>query len=258
MCYDIAFEIKMRQLSDYFPDLVYDDQELINFEPFDHVQGVSVYWPHPIIYINRDDLKPHCKLMEWGIVEFYRKEIPDWKKRNGMLNIRSERILADQTSYWYNVRNRRCLIPVSGIYEHRAIPGWKKKVPYWIKPKEQDIFFLPGLYSKADIVDKETGEVKELWTFGMITRSANTLMQQIHNDGENKFRMPLFLPLTLSKKWLDEDLQPEEYEGILNFEQPSENLDFHPVWTIRTAKERPDGQTKDAFFEWPKLPEIVY
>ena len=59
--------------------------------------------------------------------------------RNKMLNIRSERILDDPKSYWNKIRNRRCIIPVSLTYEHRAIVGWKKKVPYAVRPKEQVI-----------------------------------------------------------------------------------------------------------------------
>lgn len=256
MCYDISFEVSMRQLSDYFPDLIFDNQIEIEFLPFDHVQGVSVYNEHPIIYINRDDFKTHCRLMQWGIIEFFRKEIPDWKKRNGMLNIRAERVLDDAKSYWHKIKNRRCLIPVSGIFEHRGIKGWKKKVPYWVKPKEQQVFFLPGLYSVSNIIDKETGEVNEIWTFGMITRSANSVMSHIHNSGENTNRMPLFLTLNLSKEFLSEDLDPKRYAEILNFEMTSDELMYHPVFTIRTPKERPDFQSKSAFWEWEKLPPL--
>jgi len=256
MCYDISFEINLRQISDYFPDLIYDERIELDFQPFDHVQGVSVFADHPIIYINRDDMKIHCRRMQWGIVEFYRKEIPDWKKRNGMLNIRAERILDDTKSYWYKIRNRRCLIPVSGIYEHRGIKGWKKKVPYWVKPKEQDIFFLPGLYSRAEVAEKETGEIIELWTFGMITRAANEVMRYIHNSGENIHRMPLFVSLEMAKEFLSEELTPERYAEILNYEISSDGLEYRPVYTIRTPKQRPDGKSKSAYYEWDKLPNL--
>lgn len=59
-----------------------------------------------------------------------------------MLNISSERIIEDKKTYWNKIRNGRCLIPVSGIYEHRKVPKLKNKVPYWVKPKEQEIFFF--------------------------------------------------------------------------------------------------------------------
>jgi len=259
MCYDISFQVNIEQFSDYFPELVYDSQAAMEFPAFDHVQGVSVYKDHPIIYMSRDDLKPHCRLMSWGIVPYYETKIPDWQKRNGMLNIRSERILADKKSYWNKIRNRRCLIPVSGIYEHRAVPKQKKKIPYWVKPKDQRIFFLPGLYSVSKIFDHETDEWYELWTFAMITRAANSLMEQIHNDGDNAGRMPLFMPFELSKRWLEEDLsdRPDEYGAILDYEMPSDELEYHTVWTIRTGKERPDGVLcKNEPFVWEGVGEL--
>lgn len=256
MCYDISFTVQMKQLSDYFPDLIFDDQLDFDFGPLDHIQGVSVFAPHPIIYVNRDDQQPHARLMEWGCIEFYAKEEPNWKKRNGMLNIRAERILDDSKSYWHKIRNRRCLIPVTGIFEHREIKGWKKKVPYLVKPKGDSIFFLPGLYSVAELPDKETGEMVKRWTFGLITRAANSLMKNIHNSGDNGGRMPLFLPLPMAKAFLSEELGAKDYQEILGFEFPATELDYHTVSTIRTPKLRPDGKARHEAFEWEGLPEL--
>ena len=258
MCYDISFKVYVREFSQYFPDLVYDPELELPFEPFDHVQGVAMFQPHPIIYLNREDGLPHCALMEWGIIEFYRKEEPGWKQRNSMLNIRSERILDDTKSYWHKIRNRRCLVPVSGIFEHRAVKGWKKKVPYHVKPSQQQVFFLPGLYSVAELPDKETGEMQKVKTFAIITRAANNLMACIHNDGDNSGRMPLFLPLQLAKKFLSEALNDDEdaYRQILNYEMPEEELTAHPVFTIRTPKPRPDGLSKDVEYYWDNLPPL--
>jgi len=199
----------------------------------------------------------HCKMMEWGCIEFYAREEPDWKRRNFMLNIRSERVLDDPKSYWHKIKDRRCLIPVTGIYEHRAVKGWKKKVPYIIKPEgQQHIFFLPGLYSVAELPDKETGEMVKRWTFGLMTRHANETMRNIHNDGENKWRMPLFLPFELSKEFLANDLNNNRYREILNYEIPSTELVAQPTWTIRTPKPRPDEKRKHEYWEWEKLPAL--
>src|SRR5947207_10425164 len=107
-----------------------------------------------------------------------------------MLNARSERILDDSKSYWFKIRNRRCLIPVTGIYEHREIAGWKKKVPYFVQLRDQEMFFIPGLYSVAELPNKETGEMIKLFTHTLITRDANSVMRDIHNGGDNKGRMP--------------------------------------------------------------------
>lgn len=259
MCYDISVNINIRELSDYFPDLIFDNQLELDFQAMDHAMGVSVFQKVPIIYINRQDMKEHCMLMEWGVIPYYEQIEPKMMDRNKWVNIRSERIIDDKKSYWSKIRNRRCLFPVPGIYEHRGVKGWKKKVPYFIKPKDQKIFFVPGLYSVWEEKDGDGTPIKKRYTVGLITRAANDVMKLIHNDGENRNRMPLFLPLDLAKQFLNEDLSTneEKYKELLSYEMASENLDYHPVWTIRTPKLRPDNiNSKEAYFEWEGLPAL--
>ncbi|HRE52211.1 MAG TPA: SOS response-associated peptidase family protein [Flavitalea sp.] len=257
MCYDISFTVNLPQLSDYFPDLVFDVQVEMDFGPAAvHIMG-HAYGNHPIIYFNNDDQLFHCRPMEWGAIPFYVKEEKNFiRQRATMLNARSERILDDQKSYWYKIRNRRCLIPISGFYEHREVKGWKKKVPYFIQLKNQPLFFIPGLYSVVELPDTETGELVKRWTYTLITRGANDVMRNIHNGGENRGRMPLLLPFELSKEFLEPDITPDRYKEILNYELPSEELNYHPVYTIRSAKERPDGLPKNESWEWEKLPAL--
>lgn len=254
MCYDISFQVAIKELADYFPDLIFNSQIEINFDTT-HIMG-HAHAEHPIIYADKEN-RLNCRLMQWGIIPFYIKDEKQYaKQRASMLNARAERILNDSKSYWYKIRNRRCLIPVSGIYEHRAIKGWKKKVPYFIKLKNENLFFLPGLYSVAELPDTETGEILQRWTYTMITREANELMKQIHNSGNNKSRMPLFLDFNRAKQFVNNNLSIEEYEKILNFEIDSEELNYRPVYTIRTSKLRPDGEDKDKYWEWENLPEL--
>ena len=256
MCYDISFTVNIKELEDYFPGLVYDHQIKMDFAPLDHIQGVSIFPEHPIIYTNRQDFKLHIRRMEWSAIEYNATTEPDMAKRNGMLNIRSERVLDDPNSYWFKIRNRRCLIPVSGIYEHRAVRGWKKKVPYLVRPKDQSVFFLPGLYSVAELPDKSTGEMIKRWTFALMTRAANNVMKHIHNDGDHKWRMPVFLPLEMAKEFISEELTVERYRQILAYEMPSEELYYHPVFTIRSPKLRPDNKMKHEYWDWEKLPAL--
>ncbi|MGN6438399.1 MAG: SOS response-associated peptidase [Agriterribacter sp.] len=258
MCYDISFHVNIAQLSDYFPDLIFDSQIEINFDAGIHIMG-HAYGEHPIIYANQEDGSLHCRLMEWGCIPFYVKDEKQFlRQRASMLNARSERILEDSKAYWFKIKNRRCLIPVNGFYEHRAIVGWKKKVPYFIQVKDQSMFFLPGLYSVAELPDTETGEVIKRFTFTIITRSAegNDVMMNIHNDGDNKNRMPLILPFEMSKEFVQKDLSLERYKEILNFQMPAENLAYKPVYTIRSPKARPDDKPKNNYWEWENLPPL--
>ena len=218
MCYDISFTVEFNEISSYFPDLVMDDDIGLNPEAAVHIIGHS-YGLHPVVYANREDKQLHCRAMEWGCIPYYIKDEKLFlRNRATMLNARSERILGDDKSYWFKIRNRRCLIPLSGFYEHRAIKGWKKKVPYYIKLPKQRMFFVPGLYSVAELPDRETGEIIKRWTFALITRDANKVMSQIHNDGENKGRMPLLLSFEAAEAFVKDGLTPEQYKEILNYE----------------------------------------
>ena len=130
--------------------------------------------------------------MEWGVIPFYTKDIDNFKtQRATMLNIRSERILDDKSSYRYKIRPRRCLVLITGFYEHRKAPGFKNKITYYLQLKEQAVFFVPGLYSVVELPDKPTGEMIKRYTYGIITSAVNELMKQVHNGRENKWRMPL-------------------------------------------------------------------
>lgn len=256
MCYDISFKVQVAELADYFPDLVFDDQIEIDFDKAVHIMG-HAYAEHPIIYRNRDDKQLHLKLMEWGCIPFFVKEEKEFvKQRATMLNARGERILEDTKSYWYKIRNRRCLVPMSAFYEHRAVKGFKKKIPYHISLKNEPLLFVAGLYSVVELPDANSGEVIKRFTYTLITRNANEVMRQIHNNGDNRGRMPLMLPPHLALEWLNEDLSEDQYKNILHFEMPASSLDYYPVDTIRSPKARPDGKRKDEMFEWPNLPPL--
>jgi putative SOS response-associated peptidase YedK len=253
MCYDISFTVKLKELPAYFPDLETKLQLELDFDGT-HIMGHS-FNEHPILYLDRETRKITVRPMEWGVIPFYVKDENSFlRQRASMLNTRSERILGDAKSYWYKIRNRRCLIPVTGVYEHRAIKGWKKKVPYFIYLKDQPLFFLPGLYSVTDLPDQQTGEMIKRHTFSLITRDGNDLMKKIHNDGDNRGRMPLFLPLELSREFLADELSSERYQEILQFEMPESNMEAITVYTIRSAKPRSDGKAKNEYWEWEKLP----
>src|ERR1044071_706581 len=106
MCYDVAYTAKASELSTWVPELIFDqDVELLLDGT--HIIGHD-YREHPIIYRSRQDQELHCRLMEWGCIPYYIKNEQAYiRQRAGMLNARSERILEDKTSYWYEIRNRR-------------------------------------------------------------------------------------------------------------------------------------------------------
>src|SRR6185436_4444843 len=138
MCYDVNFSTKIELITDYLPDLIIDKNIKLEFELRPHVQA-QWFQPYPIVIFNNGNY--HLKLFEWGVIADYmnsEEKIKDM--RRWMCNARSDKIL-DRKSYWYRIRKNRCLMPVMGIYEHREIKGWKNKVPYHVKLKNENMFF---------------------------------------------------------------------------------------------------------------------
>ena len=116
--------------------------------------------------------------------------------------------------------------------------------------KGEPLFFLPGLFSAAELLNKETGEIEKRYTFTIVTTAANNVMAQIHNGGENKSRMPLLLPFQKAKEWLEEPLTEDKYKEILSYSLPPKDLQFHTVFTIRGGKMRPDNKEKNEEYLW--------
>ena len=253
MCYDLSFSTSIELITDYIPDLIVDPQVSIEFDTSIHVLAQD-YQRRPVVVV--DGGQKHLKEFEWGVVAPF-MDTPDKIKRyrSMMGNARSEKIIGDKKSIWHELRHNRCLVPVQGTYEHREIKGWKKKVPYYTKPKDRKLFCIPGLYHYVEhLANTETGEITG--TFAIITRTANSVMRQIHNSGENAFRMPLFLPKKLEMRWLEPNLTDGEIEEILDYEMPSEELEYYPVWSIRTPNIRPDKKLKNEPFIWENLPPL--
>lgn len=223
----MSFFSNIKLISDYL-DI---KPESLDFAPTYHVVAQSFSkWP---VAVNEDGLK--IKLFEWGVIADYMNTPEKIKEyRASMANARSEKIIDDYRSVWHRLRKSRCLVFTTGFFEHRDI-GAKKKLPYFIKIKNEPIFCFAGLYNYSPIPDAETGEV--IGTFTVITRPANELMGKIHNAGPNSRRMPLILKKEMALHWLDDNLTDNEIGNIINYEFPPGEMEVWPVNTIRTRKQ---------------------
>jgi len=256
MCWDISLHTDIELVKKSYPKIRDERKKKeYNYDYFENVQAIT-FPDYPIIMKDKGGEGIALLEMEWGVLPTY---IQDQKlqddRRRSMVNARSERILDDKKSFWYRLRNQRCLIPVSGTYEHRKISGWKKKVPYYIAEKDRDIFYLPGLYQWHETLDKD-GVIEKVGSFGMLTRAANDVMSKIHNDGPNKHRMPLFLPEDLEKLWLSDNLSEDDMHAIFHYEINPNDLIYHPVYTLRGYPNRPDNKHRYDPFKWDGLPPL--
>ena len=254
MCLDISYYSALELIDKYFPDLTHDGEINFDLDMGMHFMALG-HNRYPVIVYENGHY--HRKNFEWGIIAEY-MDTPEKIKamRRSMVNARSEKILDDRRSFWHRIRKTRCLIPVTGIYEHREIKGWKNKIPYHIELKDRPMFCIPGLYhyNTKTPSDPETGEMRGMFT--LITRAANSVMRQIHNSGDNAFRMPLFLPKEMELEWLRPDLSDEEIGKILSYEFPADQLVYEPVFSIRGRSPRPDGKPKCAPFAYDGLPPL--
>lgn len=226
MCYDMSFFSNIQQISDYLGVAA----PPIAFQPTYH-QVAQSFCPWPVV-LYEEGLK--IKIFEWGLIADYMNTPEKIKAyRSSMANARSEKILDDNRSVWHRLRRQRCLVCTTGFFEHQDT-GSKRKLPYFIRVRQEPVFCMAGLYNYSPLPDPETGELTG--TFAVVTRSGNSLLQEIHNSGTNHGRMPLLLTHAQALQWLDPDLNDTGLRTLLDYEMPSSALESWPVHSIRTRK----------------------
>lgn len=132
--------------------------------------------------------------MQWGFVPFWSK---DPSKGPRPINTKSETVFESRT-WLVSVRHYRCIVPSRGFYEWKAV-NEKMKLPYLIRPKDQELFGFAGLYSIWHDV-----EGKPFYSFSIMTTRPNKDMEPIHD------RMPVILRPGQEASWLDRRISERE------------------------------------------------
>ncbi|HEX9076941.1 MAG TPA: SOS response-associated peptidase [Anaerolineae bacterium] len=139
-----------------------------------------------VVTVVQRDGRNVLEAMRWGLIPVWAKEMGIGAK---MINARAETV-ADKPTFKRPLKSQRCLIVADGFYE------WPKKGsskdPVFIHCKAKGPFGFAGLYDNWKSPDGE-----RLTSCTIITTSANELMKPIHD------RMPVILPKTAYKRWLD-------------------------------------------------------
>jgi putative SOS response-associated peptidase YedK len=193
------------------------------------------YAPCAILVPSEDGKDFEIVQAEWGYVPGFlktREEANQFRRQYTTLNFKSENLFVREDgkrSMWADAaRARRCLVLSTGIVESRHIPKIGKKgqelketikYPYQVGVKEQEYFFMPGLFN--DWFDKEQG----IWvtTVAIGITEANELMKQIHNS---KKRMPTILTEDLAWEWLMTKPSDERLMEIAGTQIPSRLMEF--------------------------------
>jgi len=111
-------------------------------------------------------------MIKWGLIPHWCTD-PSGGRRP--INAKAES-LSSLPTFRDAYAQRRCIVPVDGFFEWRAIRGARAKQPYAIAMKDGSPFGLAGLWENWK--NPNTGEWER--TFVIITVPSNELVGQIH------------------------------------------------------------------------------
>ena len=137
----------------------------------------------PVVRVGTNGAR-ELAMLRWGLVPSWAKELAVGTR---MINARSEGV-ETKPAFRAAVRERRCLVPATGFYEWKGLPG--RKQPYAITI-ERPLFAFAGLWETWTPRD-----AKPVETFTIITTDANPAIASVHD------RMPVILPKDAEEAWL--------------------------------------------------------
>ena len=218
MCYVVGVKIPKKQT-------IKIGNQAVELDPIEiSAQSGFSYQQWPVIYNEQQGkvsvLRPG--LMHWELIPNWvrdQKELNESRKKYTTLNIQSERILQNKVAQAL-VHTNRCLVLASHFFEWQEIK--KEKFPYYIQLKEQDLFYIAGIWNTW--TDYTSGEIKN--SFGIITTEANAFMANIHNI---KKRMPTILTEALATKWVSSELSSHEIQEIASTKIEANAMQAHTV-----------------------------
>ena len=163
-----------------------------------------------VAVVRERDGKRSLGALQWGLIPFWAKDATIGRK---LVNARLDSV-AEKPAYREAWQRRRCLIPASGFYEWRSQQGSRKR-PYFIRPVDEQLFALAGLWERW-----RTPAGEKLETCVIVTTDANAQLAPIHD------RMPLLIPRDAHALWLDPSTTVDD---MLKLAARPPALEAHPV-----------------------------
>jgi len=152
----------------------------------------NIFPTSPIVTLITGEPKKLLKA-RWGLLPHWAKDV----NFNAPINARAETIESKPT-FKLPFRKQRCIVPINGFYEWKITE--KGKIPYYIKPKEDEYFMVAGIWDLWSPKQTLFGE-DEILSTAIITTEPNELMEEIHE------RMPVILDEEAQKIWLDSKVE---------------------------------------------------
>lgn len=152
--------------------------------------------------------------MKWGLIPYTQNST---KKGTLLINARGESIL-EKVKFKHLVSGNRCIIIASGYYEWKTYA--KNKLPYLIKPKDDSLLLMAGLWD----TQKNQDGISENY-FTIITTAGNQQLARIH------YRMPAIIEKDKINIWMD--CQKFDGKTAIKLIKPyTEMLECYPVSPI--------------------------
>jgi putative SOS response-associated peptidase YedK len=158
--------------------------------------------------------------LRWGLIPNWCSDPKGGRKPN---NAKCETV-RELPTFRDAYRARRCIVPVDGFFEWKAIKGQKAKQPYAIAMKDGTPFGIAGIWENW----KEPASGEWIRTFAIITTDANGLVAEIHD------RMPVILAPSDYARWLGEEPDPRSLMRQFS-------ADLMRMWPISIRVNKPEN-----------------
>lgn len=156
------------------------------------------------------------EMMEVGLIPSWCRDI---KGCTRPVNARADGIL-EKPYFRTAVRERRCLVPMSGYYEWQKVG--KQRLPYYLRRKDKQPFLVAGLWEHWK---SPVGPVR---TFATVTVESNEMIAPVHH------RMLVVLEEPEADEWLDPRTPVEVAVSLLQ----SRPLDDFEMYRVTTSMNR--------------------
>jgi putative SOS response-associated peptidase YedK len=130
-------------------------------------------------------------MLRWGLIPSWADDLAIGSR---LTNARGETVF-DKPAFRKPAMSRRCLVPISGLYEWQTLAGQRTKRPHWIGRADREPFCLAGLWDSCTLPGSpDAGPIE---TFTILTTTPNPLMRPLHD------RMPVILDRQGCETWLN-------------------------------------------------------